>query len=71
MKNKTRIFTLPRGTHIISADSRIWEIVCHDYPYTKLISGCDTAWVCTASKAVKIKGGYVIYKDNQYGETKV
>lgn len=63
MKNKTRIFTLPRGTHIISADSRIWEIVNHDYPYTKLISGCDTAYVDIRSEAVKIKGGYVIYEE--------
>ena len=63
MKNKTRIFTLPRGTHIISADSRIWEIVCHDHPYTKLISGCDTAYVDIRSEAVKIKGGYVIYEE--------
>lgn len=61
--NKIKIYTLPRGTHIISADSRIWEIVNHDYPYTKLISGCDTAYVDIRGEAVKIKGGYVIYKD--------
>ena len=52
---------LPRGTHIISADNRIWEIAGHDYPYTRLTSGCDTAYVDIMSKAVKIKGGYVIY----------
>ena len=52
---------LPRGTHIISADNRIWEIANHDYPYTRLTSGCDTAYVDIMSKAVKIKGGYVIY----------
>lgn len=61
MNNKTNIFILPRGTHIISADNRIWEIANHDYPYTKLTSGCDTAYVDIMSKAVKIKGGYVIY----------
>nr|DAW70760.1 MAG TPA: hypothetical protein [Caudoviricetes sp.] len=33
MSNK--IFNLYRGTHIISADNRIWEIACHDYPCTK------------------------------------
>lgn len=54
---------LPRGTHIISADSRVWEIVNHDYPYTKLISGCDTAYVDIRGEAVKIKGGYVIYEE--------
>ena len=63
MNSKTKIYTLPRGTHIISADSRIWEIVCHDYPYTKLISGCDTTYVDTRSEAIKIKGGYVIYEE--------
>lgn len=54
---------LPRGTHIISADNRIWEISNHDYPYTRLTSGCDTAYVDIMSKAVKIKGGYVIYDE--------
>ena len=63
MNNKIKIYTLPRGTHIISADSRIWEIVNHDYPCTKLISGCSTAWAYTASEVVKIKGGYVICKE--------
>ena len=62
MSDKIKIYTLPRGTHIISADSRIWEIANHDYPCTKLISGCATAWVYTASEAVKIKGGYIIYE---------
>lgn len=62
MSSKTKIYSLPRGTHIISADSRIWEIVCHDYPYTKLISGCDTAYVDTMGEAIKIKGGYVIHE---------
>lgn len=61
MSNK--IFNLYRGTHIISADNRIWEIVNHDYPYTKLISGCDTAYVDIRGEAVKIKGGYVIYEN--------
>lgn len=50
-------------SHIISADSRIWEIVNHDYPYTKLISGCDTAYIDIRGEAVKIKGGYVIYEE--------
>lgn len=63
MSSKIKIYTLPRGTHIISADSRIWEIIYHDYPYTKLISGCDTAYVDIRGEAVKIKGGYVIYEE--------
>nr|DAS75467.1 MAG TPA: hypothetical protein [Bacteriophage sp.] len=63
MNSKTKIYTLLRGTHIISADSRIWEITNHDYPYTRLISGCDTAYVDTRGEAVKIKGGYVIYEE--------
>ena len=62
MTNKTRIFTLPRGTHIISADSRIWEIVAVDYPCAKLISGCDTAYVDIRGEVKKIKGGYLIYE---------
>lgn len=62
MNNKIDIFTLPRGTHIISADSRIWEIVCHDYPYTELKSGGAIAWVDIMSKVGKIKGGYIIYE---------
>ena len=61
MNNKIKIFTLPRGAHIISADSRIWEIVCHDYPYTELVSGCSIAYVDIMSKVGKVKGGYVIY----------
>lgn len=62
MSSKIKIYTLPRGTHIISADSRIWEIVNHDYPYTKLESGCAVAWVDIMSKVGKIKGGYIIYE---------
>ena len=63
MNSKTKIYSLPRGTRIISADSRIWEIACHDYPYTKLISGCATTYVDTRGEAVKIKGGYVICEE--------
>lgn len=60
MSNK--IFNLYRGTHIISADNRIWEIACHDYPCTKLTSGCSIAYVDILSKVKKIKGGYIICK---------
>ena len=62
MNNKIKIYTLPRGTHIISADSRIWKIVCHDYPYTKLESGCSIAYVDILREVKKIKGGYIIYE---------
>lgn len=63
MSNKNRIFNLNRGTYIISADNRVWEIVYHDYPYTKLVSGCSTAYVDILSEVKKNKGGYIIYDE--------
>lgn len=58
-----KIYELSAGTHIISADSRIWNIACHDYPYTKLVSGSATAYVDIRSEVKKIKGGYLIYEN--------
>lgn len=57
-----KIYELSAGAHIISADSRIWNIACHDYPYTKLISGGSIAYVDIKSEVKKIKGGYLIYE---------
>nr|DAI18910.1 MAG TPA: hypothetical protein [Caudoviricetes sp.] len=62
MNSNNKIFNLNRGTNIISADNRIWEIVCHDYPYTKLVSGCSTAYVDILSEVKKNEGGYIIYE---------
>lgn len=57
-----KIYELSAGTHIISADNRIWNIACHDYPYTNLISGGAIAYVDIKSEVKKIKGGYLIYE---------
>lgn len=65
MNNKKHLYDLPAGTKIISANHRIWKVVCHDYPYTKLTSGVSTAWVDTVSRVGKIKGGYVIYEEKE------
>lgn len=57
-----KIYELSAGTHIISADNRIWDIACHDYPYTKSTSGGDIAYVDILREVKKIKGGYIIYE---------
>lgn len=49
-----KIYELSAGTHIISADNRIWNIAYHDYPYTKLISGGAIAYVDIKSEVKKI-----------------
>lgn len=57
-----KLYELNKGDKIISADSRIWEVVGHDYPATRLRSGGASANIYIMSEIKKVKGGYIILK---------
>lgn len=57
-----KIHQLNKGDKIISANNRIWEVVGHDYPATRLRSGGASANIYIMSEIKKIKGGYIILK---------
>lgn len=60
-----KLYELNRGDKIISADSRIWEVVGHDYPATRLRSGASWANIWIAENIKKIDGGYIILKNKE------
>lgn len=59
------IYELSKSERIISKDNRVWNVVGHDYPYTRLKSGGSRTDVWIMSKVKKIRGGYIILEERE------